>query len=437
METTVSRHRAVTQMLVFGILGLLMFFVPVELGGKRTILFDHAATYLVKQWRRPAEWAMLAMMAYGAFAPVWRGSWRKGLTEKILTAFKIGGFAVTLCYVSGLAPAALTDKAMLPFLYDKLGLPLAMIIPIGALVLACLVGFGLMELIGVLMEPVMRRIWKTPGYSAVDAVASFVGSYSVGLLLTDQMYRNGRYTAREAAIVATGFSTVSAAFMVVVAKTLNLMGSWGFYFWSCFAITFAVTAVCARIPPICRMDDTGSAAETPVPFRQRLSAAWEKGVSASARADKPARILAEHFAAGINMAAAILPAIMAIGLAGLLLEKHTPMFDALGVLLWPFALLGGLAEPLLAAKGMAAGLAEMFLPAILLKDADVLTRYVAAVVSVSSIIFFSALIPCILATKIPLSVPKMLLIWLQRTALSMVLAAWVGRLALALGWLAS
>ena len=32
--------------------------------------------------------------------------------------------------------------------------------------------------------------------------------------------------------IATGFSTVSAAFMIIVAKTLGLMGTWNFYFWS-------------------------------------------------------------------------------------------------------------------------------------------------------------------------------------------------------------
>lgn len=434
---TLSRRRAAAQMLLFSSLGILMFFVPVEWNGKRTILFDHAAGYLVKQQNLFAQAALLAMMAYGACAPLWQGSWRNGLTDTVLSAFKIAGLLLTLWHLSGHAPAVLAAKDMLPFLYDKLSLPLAMIIPIGALVLACLIGFGLMEMIGVLLEPIMRRVWKTPGYSAVDAVASFVGSYSVGLLLTDQMYRSGRYTAREAAIIATGFSTVSAAFMVVVANTLNLMGAWGFYFWSCFAITFAVTAICARIPPISRIRHQETAADPAMPLRQRFAAAWEAGIRTSARAGNPAQILLEHFLAGVKMAAAILPSIMAIGLTGLLLAKYTPVFDLLGLLLLPFTWLGGLAEPLTAAKGMAAGLAEMFLPAILLKEADVLTRYVAAVISVSSIIFFSALIPCILATRIPLSIPQMLLVWLQRTALSIVLAAAVGRIALYLGWLAA
>lgn len=43
----------------------------------------------------------------------------------------------------------------------------------------------------------------------IDAVASFVGSYSIGLLITNKVFKEGKYTVKEAAIIATGFSTVS------------------------------------------------------------------------------------------------------------------------------------------------------------------------------------------------------------------------------------
>ncbi len=57
------------------------------------------------------------------------------------------------------------------------------------------------------------------------------------------------------------------------------------------------------------------------------------------------------------------------------------------------------------------------------------------VVSISSILFFSAMIPCVLATSIPISVGKMVIIWFERVALSILLAGWLGQLALSQGWL--
>lgn len=129
-------------------------------------------------------------------------------------------------------------------------LSVGLIVPIGALALAFLIGYGLLEFTGVLVQPVMRPIWRTPGWSAIDAVASFVGSYSLALLITDRVFREGKYTVREAAIIATGFSTVSATFMIIVAKTLGLMDIWNFYFWTTLVVTFIVSAITARIWPL-------------------------------------------------------------------------------------------------------------------------------------------------------------------------------------------
>lgn len=107
-----------------------------------------------------------------------------------------------------------------------------------------------MEFIGVFMQPVMKPLWKTPGRSAIEAVASFVGSYSLALLITDKVYQDRKYNAKEASIIATGFSTVSATFMIVVARTLGIMDQWLLYFWITLAITFLVTAITATIFPL-------------------------------------------------------------------------------------------------------------------------------------------------------------------------------------------
>ena len=434
-EKLLSKPMALIQLIVFSAIGLVMFFVPFTIGEKSTILFDHGATYLVNQQHTLSVILLFMLMIFGVSKPFIDGSWRKNITHKILTVFKVLGLVLAVMYISGNAPAFMMEKDMLPFLFEKLALPVGMIVPLGALILAFLVGFGLLEMVGVLMQPIMKPIWRTPGASAIDAVASFVGSYSIGLLITNRVYLQKQYSAREAIIIATGFSTVSAAFMVIVAKTLGLMEFWNLFFWSTLVITFIVTAITARIPPISRFDNELDRPNLDYKRGTRLKAAYELGLSTSRRASDFKQILWSNFRDGLTMAAAIVPSIIAVGLTGLLLAKYTPVFDALGLLLYPFTWLGGLPEPLVAAKGMSAGLAEMFLPALLLSEADMLTRYVAGVISISSVLFFSAMIPCVLATEIPISVGKMVIVWFQRLALSILLAAAFGHLAMSLGWI--
>lgn len=433
--TSVSRGRALGRLLGYSLIGLLIFFVPFEIGGRSTILLDHAATALQTHARPLVIGIAMLFMLYGALQPWFSGSWRGDLTRTVFSVLKVLGLLIGVAYLFGVGPEALYQPGMLPFLFDKLVLSLALIVPLGALALVFLIGFGLLELIGVLMQPVMRPIWRTPGKSAIDAVASFVGSYSVGLLITDRMYRQGHYSVREAAIIATGFSTVSAPFMVIIAKTLGLMEIWNLYFWSAMLVTFSVTAVSARIYPLSRLPSESRAEPQLQAGESRIASAWRAGLSQAACAPSLPSALRETFVDGLRMTAAILPSILAVGLLGLLAAKHTPLFDALGVLFYPLTWLFGLNEPMDVARAISSGLAEMFLPAMLLKDANMLVKFVTAIVSVSSVLFLSASIPCVLATRIPLRLRDLLLVWLQRTFLSLLFSIPLGYLALYMGWL--
>lgn len=434
-NAAVSRARALARLLGYSLIGLLVFFVPFEIGGRNTILLDHSASALLAHARPLVIAIAVLFMLYGALQPWLGGSWRGDLTRTVFSVLKVFGLLIGVGYLFGVGPEALYQPGMLPFLFDKLVLSLALIVPLGALALVFLIGFGLLELVGVLMQPVMRPIWRTPGKSAIDAVASFVGSYSVGLLITDRMYRQGHYSVREAAIIATGFSTVSAPFMVIIAKTLGLMDIWNLYFWSAMLVTFSVTAVSARIYPLSRLPSENRA-EPPLPAGEsRIASAWRAGLEQAAHAPSLPSALRETFVDGLRMTAAILPSILAVGLLGLLAAKYTPLFDAIGLLLYPLVWLFGVSEPMEVARAISSGLAEMFLPAVLLKDADVLVKFVTAIVSVSSVLFLSASIPCVLATRIPLRLRDLLLVWLQRTLLSLAFSIPLAYLAHYLGWL--
>ena len=195
-----SRAGAGLKLVLFSLIGIVLFFVPVTIAGKSTILLDHAATAISTQLRPVAVTFVCLLIAYGAIAPFVRGTWKKNVTETIFSVLRVLGLVLAGMYLAGIGPAALFAPDMLPFLFDKLVLSVGLIVPIGALALAFLVGYGLLEFTGVLVQPVMRPIWRTPGWSAIDAVASFVGSYSLALLITDRVFKEGKYTVREAAI---------------------------------------------------------------------------------------------------------------------------------------------------------------------------------------------------------------------------------------------
>ncbi|WHY36380.1 YjiH family protein [Cytobacillus firmus] len=419
-----SKNKA--KFFLFSTIGIFMFFIPVTVNGKSSIMLDHIVTAIQTYLPAAVTYYALLVILLGAIYPFYTKTWNKNKVNTVFSIFKVIGLFTAIMIVFGFGPAWLFDPSMGPFLFEKLVVSVGLLVPIGSVFLALLVGYGLLEFFGVIMQPIMKPIWKTPGKSAIDAVASFVGSYSIGLLITNRVFKEGKYSIKEAAIIATGFSTVSATFMIVVAKTLGLMDIWNTYFWTTFAVTFIVTAITVRIWPLKSMSEEYYNNQDP-PVEtftgNRLHAAWKEAMDTAAESPALWKNIKDNLKDGFVMTMSILPSIMSVGLFGLILAEFTPVFDWLGYIFYPFTALVQLPDPLLAAKASAVGIAEMFLPALLAAEAALVTKFVIGVVSVSAIIFFSALVPCILSTEIPLSIPQLLVIWAERTILTILITA--------------
>ncbi|MEW9093581.1 MAG: YjiH family protein [Clostridiaceae bacterium] len=283
------------------------------------------------------------------------------------------------------------------------------------------------------MKPIMRPIWKTPGRSAIDAVGSFVGSYSIGLLITNTVFKEGKYTIKEASIIATGFSTVSATFMIIVAKTLGIMDMWNKYFWVTLVVTFIVTAITARLRPLKNKEnryymdkgDVEPEIEGDI-FKNALS----EGLKAAYKSADLKENVIRNLKSGFLMAMEVLPTIASIGLLGALSAKYTALFDLLGYIFYPFTFALRIPEPLLAAKACAINIADMSLPLLIVANCPLVTRFIIAVVCISTVLFFSASIPCILATDIPITLKEIIIIAFERTIITLIIITPIAKLIL-------
>lgn len=426
-EKKSNRTAAAVKFILCSALGIFMFFISVTYNGKSTIPLDHLTTIIRGLLGDYQKYVVLVVIAVGAIMPFAKKTWNKSTQNIVFSVFKVIGLICAIMYVFGLGPAELHENPdLFPFLFVTLCCSLCFLIPIGAVFLSFLTDYGLMEFVAVFLQPVMRKIWKTPGRSAIDAVASFVGSYSLALLITDRLYQEGRYNKKEAFIIATGFSTVSTTFMVVVAKTLNLMDRWNFYFWSTLVITFVVTAIVARLYPTSKVPNEYMEGVTPQPeevvTKDRFKVALDDALTAAENSGSIAANVWRNTKDGLRMVSNILPTIMSIGLLGMLIALFTPVFDVIGFIFYPFTAIVQLPEALVAAQALATTIAEMFLPAAFVVEAALSTRYVVAVVCISELLFFSAVIPCILSTKIPVTIPQILVLWVERVILSILLA---------------
>jgi len=371
----------------------------------------------------------VATLAYSAFS---RARDEDHIAEILLRP----GLIWTLLRVFGAATAVLILMQVGPewvWSADTGGLVLndlmvAAFITIGlaCIVLPFLTEFGLMELVAGFVERAFRRLFTVPGRSAVDAVASWLGGSTVGVLVTMSQHRNGFYSGREAAVIATNFSIVSIAFAYVIVEAVNLED----LFFQFYAVMTAAGITCAiilpRIPPLRWKPDT---VLTDNPMRaadrtdQGLGAAWRKAIARADAAPGPRRLLRMIAVNILDIWLGLIPAAMVIATASLAVVEMTPLFDWLGA---PFRFL---LEALQvesareAAPAMVIGFADMFLPALVAADiASAQTRFIIAVIAVGQLIFMSEVGVLILKSALPLNFADLVMIFILRTLIILPIA---------------
>ena len=252
------------------------------------------------------------------------------------------------------------------------------------------------------------------------------------MFLTDELYKESKYTYREAAIVMTGFSTVSATFMIVIAGVAGFLSIWNFYFWSTLAITFIVTAITVRLYPLNKLDNSyidGIGKPEKEIKGNIIKNAINEGVRTAAESKPLLRSLWDNLKGGIKMCFVLTPSATAVGLLASVLARKTQFFDLLGTIFMPITYvlkLFGLESYREVAKASAVALGEVFVPNLTVQDLSDVPKYIIAVVSVSTVVFFAGFIPCLYATSIKLKPWQLLLIWFQRAALSIILAGIAG-----------
>jgi nucleoside recognition membrane protein YjiH len=245
------------------------------------------------------------------------------------------------------------------------------------------------------------------------------------------MYNEGRYSVREATIIATCFSTVSMGFFAVVASTLDLLQYFPLIFLSVTAVMLILAAILCRIPPLSwKPDDyVGEPVLEKEYEGHLLRHAVDEAVERVSISRSTLVELRDGFIDGLKLALVILPTILAVGLLAILLAENTPLFQWLGRPMEPVLALLGLPDVEIIAPATLIGITEMFLPALLVTEAAVAAKFFIAVLSISQLLFFSAVIPLLLEIDVPVKLWDTVVLFVLRTVIAIPIIAAITHLA--------
>lgn len=125
---------------------------------------------------------------------------------------------------------------------------------------------------------------------------------------------------------------------------------------------------------------------------------------------------------------AVIPIVMMIGTVALLIAEYTPIFRILGLPFLPILEILGVPEAASASQTLFAGFADMLLPSVLIANVtNDMTRFVVAAVSVCQLIYLSEVGALLIASKIPVNIKEIFLIYIERTLITLPIVAIISR----------
>ncbi|SHL32094.1 YjiH family protein [Halomonas caseinilytica] len=346
-------------------------------------------------------------------APLWLVMRLLGAAFALMTFFQVGPDVITASFTGGVMLNDLAPVLLTFFFFAALLLPF-------------LVDFGFMEFIGSLVRTPFRRIFGLPGRSAIDATASWMGSGTVGVLITTQQYEQGYYNRREASAIATNFSIVSIAFALLVTSFIGINHLFIPFYLTVVVAGLIAAVIVPRLPPLSRKPNTYY---EPVGCRIAEERTGSTGLlryslgMAVARAEKapgPHELLRRALFNVADIFFGLLPLVIAIGTIALVFAEFTPLFTWLSYPMVPILEWMRVPEAAAAAPATLVGFADMFLPAVLASDIESeLTRFVIACLSLTQLIYMSEIGALLLKSKIPLKLWELVVIFLLRTAITL------------------
>ena len=436
--------------LVPSVVGIILFMIPVQYEGSWTIVVKIIADMISNAIGDYLPGLCVGIVTLSAilgiiflgkpnFIATYPIVANTFLTTAIWVVIRIlGAIFIWLTYLgveSGEGGAGVISLITSPdnggFVLNDLLSVLVVIFLLAGLLLPLLLDFGLLEFIGAMLTKIMRPLFTIPGRAAVDCITSWIGDGTLGVMLTANQYEGGYYSKREAAIISTTFSAVSITFSIVVLAQVDLMEYFGLYYLLICAIGIVCALILPRIPPLSLKKDEylvpGKAMGESLP--EGYTTSFQYGIALAKERVGEHRGLEQFMEGAFKNAAGmwfgVLPVVMCIGTLALVLANHTTIFDTLGLPFLPLLQLLDVPQAAEVSKTMIVGFTDMFTPSVLAAGTitSPMAKFIVAVISVTQLIYLSEVGGLILGSKIPVNLPELFILFLERTIISLLIAA--------------
>ena len=436
----------IAKMWLYTIIGIAYFMLPFKVNGETTMAISFLEGFILDNISIMSDIIIHLIIATSIISIVvslgFKGKIKNQFAAKIFETGILGmlwrlvGALIIIMVRYEIGPDMIIGGATGGLVVLELIPMLCMLFLFALPLIGILTDFGTLDLIGGILAPLFKPLFKLSGKASVLSIVSYVGSGTTGMLVTDGAHKRGELTTKEANIIVLGFAILS--FPVTFAYPTGIAGMDVQNFPALAGCLVLCTIVCniilCRIPPISKKPNTyfdGSEyiEEGKIEGRSRLSVAYENALKRAASADSFGKMLKKGMGEFVDFVIAVFPMIVTIATVVLVIAEFTSVFGIIATPIAPILSMAGLPEAAAAAPGFVLGFADIFLPFITASTVESqLTKFVLCAVGIMQIYCMSEGGAILLKSSMKINFGNLVAVFLMRTIIAFPIALLIGKL---------
>lgn len=421
------------------LIGVLLFIVPIKFNGEITIPIALMSKFLANMLEGYLTATITLIICISAICSIITKIFKPDfiLKNEFLNALfnvsiiwfiaRILGAVFCILSLFNFGPEMIKSSVTGAFVLNDLLTILFTIFFFAGLLLPLLLNFGLLEFFGAVLAKVMRPIFTLPGRSSIDCITSWLGDGTLGILLTSKQYEEGFYSKREATVISTTFSAVSITFSLIVIDTVGLSHLFVPFYLTVTLSGIVAAMIMPRIYPLRSIPNTyynnkekRDDEKIPEGYNS-FSWGYKKALDKAEQNPGAKAFVIDGIKNVLDMWLGVLPIVMALATIALIVAEYTSVFQILGLPFIPYLNLLQVPEAVAASQTLVVGFADMLLPSVLAANSitNDMTKFIVACTSVSQLIYMSEVGGVLLGSKIPVSLKQLLIIFIERTIITL------------------
>lgn len=440
MENNIKTSTLV-KMIFFTALGIFYYMVPFHFNGELTMSIAIIEKFITDNFKS-LDLVIVYMMVIFALFGIYcsyinknflKNEYLKNLFEikLISTIFRVAGAITAVLVYYKIGPEYIWYEDGGGFIISGL-MPSLFVLTIFALIfISWLLDFGGVELLGGLLRPLFKPLFKVSGSGSVFCLLSWLGSGTTAMILTDKAHKEGELSTKEANIIVFGFAIIS--FPATLIYSTGIGGLKVAYFPYLVVVLIVCTIVSSmilvRIPPISRKIAICNNAKNihkqeQTSFTQTLVQAAKKVENAPSFVQMIKTGLLESFSFFVE----VFPLIIFIATLALALESTTPIFEYIAKPIAPVLEFMGLPEATKAAPSFVTGFIDLILPFLGSEGvSSQLTKFVICAVAIMQVFCMSEGGVVLLKSSMKINFLDLVIVFFVKTIICIPIAFYLGK----------